>query len=105
MSAAYLGDSPNCARDTDRQATGISLRIEDQLAEPISLPQDQSARPSPKPTATDEEPMCDVLSQAEFGTELTEVLLKTIPTLTGAQILEVRMEMLAFAKKHGWVDG
>lgn len=71
----------------------------------VSLPQDQSAQRSQKLTATDEEQMCDVLSQAEFGTELTEVLLKTIPTLTGAQILEVRAEMLEFAKKHGWVDG
>jgi CspA family cold shock protein len=71
----------------------------------VSPPQDQSAHPSQKFTAPDEEQMCDVLSQAEFGTELTEVLLKTIPALTGAQILEVRAEMLEFAKKHGWVDG
>lgn len=86
----------------DRGRKAFAARF---AGEPISLPQDQSTHPSPKFTATDEEQMCDVLSQAEFGTELTEVLLKTIPTLTGAQILEVRVEMLAFAKKHGWVDG
>jgi hypothetical protein len=48
--------------------------------------------------------MCDVLSQTEFGAQLTELLLKTIPALTGAQILEVRAGMLEFAKKHGWLD-
>jgi CspA family cold shock protein len=54
--------------------------------------------------ATDEEQMCDVLSQAEFGAELTELLLNTIPALTGPQILELRKGMLEFARKRGWVD-
>ena len=48
--------------------------------------------------------MCDVLSHAEFSGELTEMLLKTIPVLTGAQILEVRQGMLEFAMTRGWVD-
>jgi cold shock CspA family protein len=54
--------------------------------------------------AADEEQMCDVLSRAEFGSELTELLLRTIPALTGAQVLEVRQGMLRCAEKHGWVD-
>jgi len=53
----------------------------------------------------EEEQMCDVLSQGEFGTELTEMLLRTIPALTGAQIIEVRQGMFEFARKRGWVDG
>jgi cold shock CspA family protein len=60
---------------------------------------------APALTVTEEEQMCDVLSQGEFGTELTELLLRTIPVLTGAQILEVRQGILEFAKKRGWVDG
>lgn len=52
----------------------------------------------------EEDQMCDVLSQAEFATELTELLLTTMPTLTGQQILETRHGMLEFARKHGWVD-
>jgi hypothetical protein len=48
--------------------------------------------------------MCDVLSQAEFSEELTEILLRTIPALTGPQILEVRQSMLEFAKNRGWID-
>jgi cold shock CspA family protein len=53
----------------------------------------------------EEEQMCDVLSHGEFASELTELLLRTIPALTGAQILEIRQSFLGFAKKHGWLDG
>ena len=56
------------------------------------------------PSLIDEEQLCDVLSQTEFAQALTEMLLKTIPALTGPQIIEVRQGMLEFAKKHGWVD-
>jgi cold shock protein len=52
----------------------------------------------------EEEPMCDVLSQAEFTAELTELLLGTEPGLTGPQILRVRQGVLALATKRGWVD-
>ena len=52
----------------------------------------------------DEDQMCDVLSQAEFRTELTELLLETIPAFSGSQIVEVRQGLLEFAKNHGWVD-
>ncbi len=51
-----------------------------------------------------EEQMCDVLSPAEFGQELTELLLNNIPTLTGQQVVAVRQNILELAGKHGWVD-
>jgi cold shock protein len=63
--------------------------------------------PAPAPheeDASDEEPMCDVLSTAEFGQELTELLLDHAPVLTGQQIRQVRQSVLEFAGKHGWVD-
>ena len=52
----------------------------------------------------DDEQMCDVLSPAEFGQELTELLLSNVPSLTGQQVLDVRQSVLESAKKHGWVD-
>lgn len=59
----------------------------------------------PQVTRTaEEEPMCDVLSKTEFMAELTELLLKTIPALTGPQILELRKSLLDFATKRSWVD-
>lgn len=57
-----------------------------------------------KGQAPDDEQMCDVLSAAEFGQELTEQLLSNAPSLTGQQLLEVRQSMLESARKHGWVD-
>jgi cold shock protein len=54
--------------------------------------------------APDDEPMCDVLSSAEFGRELTELLLSSASSLTGQQVVEVRQSVLESARKHGWVD-
>lgn len=53
---------------------------------------------------TDDEQLCDVLSPAEFGQELTELLLSNIPSLTARQVLDVRQIVLESARKHGWVD-
>jgi cold shock protein len=54
--------------------------------------------------APDEEQMCDVLSQAELEQQLTELLITSVPTLTGQQVLGARQGLLEFARKHGWVD-
>lgn len=64
-----------------------------------AMPQAQDRQDS-----SDEEQMCDVLSQAELGQELTELLIGNVPTLTGQQILEIRQGVLECARKHGWVD-
>jgi cold shock protein len=51
---------------------------------------------------TDNE-LCDVLTPGEFSAQITELLLAGVPTITGAQILEARRQLLAFAKARGWV--
>ncbi|MEU6220966.1 cold shock domain-containing protein [Streptomyces sp. NPDC047022] len=58
----------------------------------------------PRQSAHDDE-LCDVLRPEEFTTDVTELLLAAVPTLTGAQIVQVRGELLQFAKKRGWVEG
>lgn len=60
--------------------------------------------PTEPTTPPEDEPMCDVLSPTEYVAELTELLLSTVPTLTGQQVLEVRQNLLDAARKHGWVD-
>jgi cold shock protein len=87
------------------------------LASPPASP--AAPAPSPPPTqastapasrgpgkeqAPDDEQMCDVLSPAEFGQELTELLLSRVPSLTGQQLLGVRQSVLESANKHGWLD-
>jgi cold shock CspA family protein len=93
------------AGDRGRKAFAVRLAdgaaaAEDQPPPPVSqsLPPVQSLSPA------EEEQMCDVLSQAEFTTELTEVLLASVPTLTAQQILQTRQGLLDFARKRGWVD-
>lgn len=55
-------------------------------------------------TLADDEEMCDAVSEPELLAEITELLLNTIPALTGPQIKEVRLGMAELAKEHGWVD-
>lgn len=48
--------------------------------------------------------LCDVLSAATLAQKITDVLIDVAPTVTGAQISEVRRRLLAFAKQHGWIE-
>ncbi|WP_436757732.1 cold-shock protein [Streptosporangium sp. V21-05] len=52
----------------------------------------------------DDDGVCDVLSAKSFNGAVTELLIEHAPTLTGAQIGQVRQRFLAFARSHGWVD-
>ncbi len=58
----------------------------------------------PKRRADDEEIMCDVLSYADFSQELTEALLDGAPTLTGAQLVQVRRRVMELVQHHNWVE-
>lgn len=86
------------AGDRGRKAFGA------RFAAHTSSPQVRPNVPAQATAVIDDEQMCDVLSQGEFAGALTEMLLKTIPALTGPQILEIRQGMLELAKKHGWID-
>jgi cold shock CspA family protein len=46
----------------------------------------------------------DVLSRRKYLQEITETLLKADPTLTGAQILQIRREMAQLGQKYGWIE-
>jgi cold shock protein len=52
----------------------------------------------------DDDGMCDVLASEELRDELTEMFLDKVPELTGAQIVQLRRDILHLAKKHGWVE-
>ncbi|MFI7383681.1 cold-shock protein [Streptomyces sp. NPDC049813] len=61
--------------------------------------------PAPGRGAVDgDDVMCDVLRVDEFTNEVTELLLRAAPSLTGEQILAVRRELVQSGRKHGWVD-
>jgi cold shock protein len=74
------------------------------LAENGSVPAPQADSAVAAPEPDDGEAMCDVLSQAEFTGEVTELLLESAPDLTSRQIVAVRQSLLDFGRKRGWVD-
>ncbi|MGA5566278.1 cold-shock protein [Streptomyces platensis] len=53
---------------------------------------------------SDEDLMCDVLSHAEFRNELTEALLEAAPTLTAAQLVQVRKRVMELVQAHNWTE-
>jgi CspA family cold shock protein len=101
------------AGDRGRKAYEARLADEEWEKEPVrsadQVPAPALQIPAPAPAAealpADDDQMCDVLSSAEFGAELTELLLNTVPELTGQQIIQVRRSILEFAKQHGWSEG
>jgi cold shock CspA family protein len=71
-------------------------------AEPLAA--EPASRPESVVNQSTDEAMCEVLSPAEFGHEVTELLMEAAPDLTGKQILRVRQRLLELAQKQGWVD-
>ncbi|MER5884149.1 cold shock domain-containing protein [Streptomyces sp. NPDC001941] len=47
---------------------------------------------------------CDVLSRDEYQREVTELLLRTVPTLSGTDILTIRAALVNSAQAHGWIE-
>lgn len=48
--------------------------------------------------------LCDVLSHAEFRNELTEALLEAAPSLTAAQLVQVRKRVMELVDAHNWTE-
>ncbi|WP_422771250.1 cold-shock protein [Plantactinospora sp. WMMC1484] len=63
-----------------------------------------AAKPRPVRTAGEDDGLCDVLSGAEFRSEITELLIDKVPSLTAAQIGVIRQQVVALARQHGWVE-
>ncbi len=51
-----------------------------------------------------DEELCDVLTASAFSLEITELLLKSAPSVTAAQILDMRAELINFGRQHGWIE-
>lgn len=79
------------------------------LLDPPSAGRQAVGTPSSGVAATeqfgDDDGVCDVLSAKAFGFAITELLIEHAPSLTGAQIGQVRQHFLTLARSHGWVDG
>lgn len=77
------------------------------LRDGIAAVEHHTPEPAPKPetaSASVDDVLCDVLSPSEFTHEVTELLFRAAPDLTGRQILQLRQGLLELAQKRGWVD-
>jgi len=75
--------------------TGLAYPADNTRPHSISHPADQ-------PPADDE--LFEVFPEREFVQQITELLLKAAPQLTGTTIIELRGHLVAFARKNGWVE-
>jgi len=96
--AGDRGRKAYAARVLDYNSAGHDQQLPASPENLLSEPEPEAPKPA------DEEGLCDVLSTTEFGHEITELLLKSEPALTGSQIMQIRECMLDFARKRGWVD-
>ncbi|GAA4253453.1 cold-shock protein [Dactylosporangium darangshiense] len=74
----------------------------DRAVDPAAVATPAEARP--RTAAGEDEALCDVLLPEEFKREVTEILLQHVPTLTAAQIVQVRAKLAEHARAHGWVE-
>ncbi|MEU9900763.1 cold-shock protein [Streptomyces phaeochromogenes] len=93
--------------DGDRgpKASNIRLAGSSESAEPTGIPQAATGTADAKEAANGEYPMCDVLSAEDYTRDVTELLLRAAPSLTGDQILQLRHELVKFSESHGWIEG
>ena len=57
-----------------------------------------------RPAASDDDGLCDVLSERDFALEVTETLLQHVPSLTGSQLVQIRQRLGDLARAHGWLE-
>jgi cold shock protein len=81
---------------------------------PVATPPVAASAPVAPPETADssedgadasEEELCDVLTASVFSQEVTELLLKSAPSLTAAQILDMRAALIDFGQRHSWIEG
>jgi cold shock CspA family protein len=51
-----------------------------------------------------ERPARDAVSPDALGTELVELCLESVPSMTGEQITQLRRAVITLARRHGWVN-
>lgn len=89
--------------DGDRGLKASDVRLVDRAAA-IAAFQSTPQNGNPRNTRDLDDGICDLLSVTEFRSELTEALLTAAPSLTAAQITQVRARVLELAQTHKWIE-
>jgi cold shock protein len=88
---------------SDRGLTASKARIVKTEGDIVSsLPRPVVAGPRPSTELGEEE--YEILSEPEFSQEVTELLIRAEPTLTGQQIMNIRHQLGRLALKYGWIE-
>lgn len=58
----------------------------------------------PDARAPVDDELCEVFTEREFVRQITDLLLKTAPQLTGQAILELRSSLVHFARENRWLE-
>lgn len=108
LSAEFRNDLPVGARvefravESDRGPKAVGVNVIEAPAAPAGREREDEPRvASPD---RDDDQLCDVISAAQFAQKVTEILIEVAPQVTGAQINQVRQRLLAFGRRHGWVE-
>ncbi|GAA2525357.1 hypothetical protein Ahu01nite_089600 [Winogradskya humida] len=89
-------------QESDRGLKVASLTVLNEAGDATA-----EATPEPEPEPEPEpagDSGCGVLSEAAYRAELTELLLRCAPSLTGEQVLVLREHLVRVAAGHGWVE-
>ncbi|GAA3199969.1 cold-shock protein [Dactylosporangium siamense] len=92
------------AENSDRGLKVASVRLLDKPADPVAQAAPATVEARVRVPAGDDDTLCDVLLPEEFKREVTEILLQHGPTLTAAQITQVRAKLAEHARAHGWIE-
>lgn len=90
--------------DGERGRKAFAVRLAIEAEGDVARVNSVSLAPAHHAATDDDDGMCDVLTGPELRGELTEVLLASLPELTGAQIIRLRSDFERLAQKHGWVE-
>lgn len=92
------------AEDGDRGLKVATIRIIDSPAAVHPESPAVNGKTAVKPAVGDDDGMCDVLAPRQFVAEVTEVLINHVPSLTGAQLAQIRQHLTEYARSHGWIE-
>jgi cold shock protein len=87
--------------DVDESELGVGAVIELELDESdrgVRATRASLIEAAPRPGAANAGSSAD-----QLRSELTELLVTGVPSLTGAQVIEVRSAVTALARAHGWL--
>ncbi|AEN08795.1 MULTISPECIES: cold shock domain-containing protein [unclassified Streptomyces] len=90
--------------DGDRGLKASEVRLASEAEGLTGVPPVPRTPVAPAPFTEGQEPMCDVLSSAEYLREVTELLLTAAPDMTGHQIKAVRKQFALLGTRHGWIE-